>query len=229
MAGDTTIAADPLFRRYLVLGPDLRVHRTVTFPPAAPGTATGQAAPDREEVFATHGTPTVADLWVTLIRVSLRTGEVTPVLRLRHAPFTLLEAGGQPIMVLLRYAPTDAFGVTAGGRIAVVRADGYRVDWFDREGARLATGPTTPFDLVPVAPEERRGPFGATLPEPQVKPPFRADHVRMDPAGHLWVRREERYGATRQRYDVFGPGSAYLVLTDDDGLQWLERHEFLTR
>ena len=77
---------------------------------------------------------------------------------------------------------------------------------------------------------------------PDVKPPFPREAARMTPEGELWVERHSSAGEG-QRFDVFdtqgrrtkqvvlphdrrligfGRGVLFAILTDDDGLQWLE-------
>lgn len=84
---------------------------------------------------------------------------------------------------------------------------------------------------------------------PRVKPPFVEDFVgraaMITPEGELWVTRAAAFGEQVHMVDVFdasarlvrgvvlpagrrvagfGTGTVYLVRTDDDGLQWLERY-----
>lgn len=243
---DSTIVPDLMLRRYLVIGPDLKIARTTSFPPSASWAAIGRIAVAREEIVGPAGMPSPEAPWVTLSRLSLRTGETRAVARLASAPPVPIEAGGRHIVINPRFGANDAFAVAPNGQIAVVRAGDYRVEWFDHDGTRLAGGSPTPYDPVPVAAPERRGPFGAAIPGPAAKPAFDSERLYVDSTGLLWVGRNEPIGATLQRYDVFssqgvrlrtvalppgrvvvgfGPRSAYLVFTDTDGLQWLERYE----
>jgi hypothetical protein len=149
-------------------------------------------------------------------------------------------------MTAPRFAANDGFATALDGRIAVIRADGYRVECLSRDGEVIAGGPSTPYDEVTVLDEERRGPFGVLVPGPRMKPAFDPEHLHVDPDGLLWVGRQEARGATARRYDVFdargmrvttvrmppgrtligfGARAIYLVFTDDDDLQWVERHE----
>jgi len=80
---------------------------------------------------------------------------------------------------------------------------------------------------------------------PEVKPAFTGAAAMVTPEGEAWVRRTVPAGERRPHYDVFdaqgklvaravlpagtrlvgfGNGTAYLVRTDDDGLEWLGRY-----
>jgi len=51
-------------------------------------------------------------------------------------------------------SPEDAFAVTAEGRVAIVRADPYRVDWLEVDGS-VSEGPEVPIEAVPVSRAEQ--------------------------------------------------------------------------
>jgi hypothetical protein len=80
---------------------------------------------------------------------------------------------------------------------------------------------------------------------PAVKPAFTGEAAMVTPEGEAWVRRTVPAGERRPHYDVFdaqgrlvakavlpahtrlvafGKGTAYLVRTDEDGLEWLGRY-----
>ena len=96
-------------------------------------------------------------------------------------------------------------------------------------------------------------PQGQTTPPPQPKMPDLPDFfpyavkIWASPAGHAWVQRQlplaekalgldvfDRAGKRIARYQVpgdrkligFGASSVYLLRTDGDGLQWLERYAY---
>ena len=81
---------------------------------------------------------------------------------------------------------------------------------------------------------------------PTHKPPFLEQSVLAGPDKRLWILRAGPAGETLARYDVidstgsvrervtvpagsrivgFGVSSVYVVRTDEDGLQWLERYQ----
>jgi hypothetical protein len=80
---------------------------------------------------------------------------------------------------------------------------------------------------------------------PEVMPPFPAGAVYASPDGELWVERSRPADQARRTYDVFdasgnrsrqvvlpesrrllgfGDGVLYVIRTDDDGLEWIERY-----
>ena len=245
LGADTTMIPDPMLRRYLVIAPDLRIVRSTSFPAAAGWAPTGRIAGPLEEIFGAAGMPSPDTPWVTLTRLSLRTHEIHPVVRLAMPAPVPLKAGGRRIVVNPSFAAMDAFAVAPDGRIAVVRVAPYRVEWYTREGKRLAAGAPVLYDPVPLAENERQGPFGTAVPGPSSKPPFDPEHVHIASSGVLWVGRNERLGTVSRRYDLFCPEAqwlgtvtlpahrvlagfgaryTYVVYTDSDGLQWLERY-----
>ena len=130
------------------------------------------------------------------------------------------------------YAPQDGWAVAPDGRIAVVHADTYRVEWI-ANGKRTA-GPVIPYAPVKIGSAEKEewadamagatmmirtmgGPGGGSgaaramrpqrpnvdeLEWPAQKPPFESQGVFVTPEGELWIRVSQPAGARRQRYDV---------------------------
>ena len=147
--------------------------------------------------------------------------------------------------LVARGAPvtTPAVRVTKEDRDAWYRARTART------GTALMTGPPAPKEAekseritVPAPPGFTDADFPAT------KPPFVEDFVGrsaiVSDDGELWVVRSKAFGATTTTADVFdaagkvvrrvtypsshrlagfGKGVIYLVRTDDDGLEWVER------
>lgn len=116
------------------------------------------------------------------------------------------------------YAPEDAWAVAPDGRLAVVRADDYHIEWIGADGRRTI-GPTLGYTPVKIGTAEKeewadrmsggvavmvmRGPGGGSPPPsavrpprpnideqewPDVKPPFVSGGVRVAPDGELWVQ-----------------------------------------
>jgi hypothetical protein len=138
-----------------------------------------------------------------------------------------VSGGGRMTTGLQPYAAQDAWAVAPDGRIAIVHADTYRVDWLDGSGRR-ANGPALPHTPVKIGTAEKEewadlmggatmimrtdgGASRAMRPErpniddlewPEAKPPFETRGVLVTPEGELWIRVSQRAGAKRQRYDV---------------------------
>ena len=61
----------------------------------------------------------------------------------------------QPGLPYVIFAPQDVWQVDRAGRIAFVRAAGYRVEWRDPISGRLVSGPATPSRPLPVSAADR--------------------------------------------------------------------------
>lgn len=148
--------------------------------------------------------------------------------------------GGGSVRVgsgLQPYAMQDAWTVAPDGRVAIVRAQPYRVEWV-ANGKRTA-GPEIPYTPVKIGSAEKEewadgvagsamtirtvggegGGVRAFRPErpnvdeyewPPAKPPFVSQSVYVTPEGELWVLTSQRAGAKRQRFDVMD-GQGRLV------------------
>lgn len=176
------------------------------------------------------------------------------------------------------WAPQDAWGVAADGRVARARPEPYQVVWYS--GARSARGgPAVPYTPMRVTEADKRayreqqaanpptmivmgGPGGggggarsvspSSMPEPtfaETKPPFTGQGaVLVSPEGEVWVQRTRPANDQTPVYDVFdgsgrlvrkvalaresrvagfGRGSVYVVRTDEDGLEYLQRYPWV--
>lgn len=118
-------------------------------------------------------------------------------------------------------SPADGWGVEPGGRVAVVRASPYRVEWFGSDG-RAVRGPVIAHDALPMTEADRQAHLDSTQPGPSVglaggarsanplppefattKPPFDRADVFVSSSGEVWVKRTAAFGATTAIYDVF--------------------------
>jgi hypothetical protein len=59
-------------------------------------------------------------------------------------------SGDNVRMSLPRMVPNDDYAVGADGRVAVVRANGYYVEWH-MPGGEVVTGPETPYEVIPIS------------------------------------------------------------------------------
>lgn len=122
------------------------------------------------------------------------------------------------------FSPQDGWGLAPDGRVAVVRARPYRVEWIHPDG-RVTRGPEIGVQAVPVtdadreAFEEQRAarspgvaqmgqriattaPSGGTLFAP-TKPPFDHEQIIVSPDGRVFVMRYRPAGSKEVVYDVF--------------------------
>lgn len=88
-----------------------------------------------------------------VVRFDPATGETSEVGRVRLAEQTRVESGNaNNRSVNIRPVPfsnQDAWNVAWDGRVAVARADGYRLEWLDRAGG-ITRGPGIPYEPVRV-------------------------------------------------------------------------------
>lgn len=132
---------------------------------------------------------------------------------------------------LAPYPMSASWAVSPDGRVAVVHADPYRVDWVSPDGTTVS-GPVVAYDPVRVthadkaAWADRRGGGGGVMmmiggsrggggralrmprPDPddqdwpEFKPPFPRGAVSATPEGTIWVQRHVPFGE-QPAYDVF--------------------------
>lgn len=150
--------------------------------------------------------------------------------------------------IRLRFGPVDDWAVSPSGRIAMVRATPYRVDWLEKSGT-TSRGAAVSYTPVAVTDQDKKRyepkgpPFIGTY--AKVKSPFMGESALADDADNVWVMRNEAAGASTRRWDVFNATGkylgavpissdrrllavtkryAYVARTDGDGLRWLERY-----
>ena len=119
--------------------------------------------------------------------------------------------------------PADGWDVMADGRIAIVRAAPYRIEWLSPAG-KSTLGPVVAYDPIPFTAQDREasekkagrggvsvGSVGGTgsgsapieREYAMVKPAFAPSDVIVSSSGHVWVMRTQPFGATATTYDVF--------------------------
>lgn len=282
--GDSILLADEGNERLLVIGPDLRIHRT--FRLEVPGVPTdlwprGVDAQGRYYVTVPR--------WAAMGGPYAGHGDSLPVLRSSGSGtrpevltwvVTLADPPGRVRygMPYIPFSPQDGWTVTPTGELIVVRAGDYHVE---RSGAGgLRRGAPVPFRPLPVTTADKRaytkefmensgvggkGTNGgsaignvpadwltdeaidrlvATNRYAETKPPITDRAPILAPDGTLWVERSAPLGAPAT-YDLFdGAGkvirkvtlpagrrlllvvrtSVYLVATDEDGVERVERY-----
>jgi hypothetical protein len=122
------------------------------------------------------------------------------------------------------FYPADSWAIAPDGRVAVVRAPEYRVEWINANGRRTL-GPVIPYERIRVTKADqdewiktrsagtRMVVNGRRMTPPamdpkdvdwaEYKPPFQTGAVRVTPDGELWVLVSQPAGAKGALYDVF--------------------------
>jgi len=165
LLADTTLLFDPRNARVMVILPDGTPGPLLRIPELDPATHGGPRAADLNGRFyyevSRPGVP--GDLYesshVDVIRLDRATRRVDTVATL--ALPDRLSTGGRvlPGGMVRQFtnkplAPQDVAAFAADGRVAIVRAKDYRVEWLAPRGARVQ-GPPTPYEPVRITSAER--------------------------------------------------------------------------
>lgn len=230
---------DQTLRRYLVFSAQGRPLRTEPFAEVSSGVRMSNAGGDPHELDETGaevvrptmnmGREVASDSGWVIRRYGT---SVDSLMKLRLPESVTNSAGGARVTAIKRFSPADGMATAADGRIAVVRAEPYRVEWW-RGGQRLAQGPVIPYDALKVTDADRAEAekaraqvsmpggirvmqsdgkggqkpvdVGSLVPPMQMaetKPAFDPMQLRIDTRGRVWVRRYTAPGADHV-YDIF--------------------------
>lgn len=177
----------------------------------------------------------------------------TPIAIIRQAEVRYMPAGDNVLIGRqIIGSPADGWGVAPDGRVAVVRAEPYRVEWYASDG-KVVRGDSIPVDRLPMTEEDKRahaassagtgpsvGKVGGGSGAPsrmdplfaETKPPFSPDGVLVSPDARVWVLRTRPYGASGEIYDVFdeaGTRVDRLALPDGSRIVGFGRGSILVR
>lgn len=164
--GDTTLLADPMNRRFLVIAGDGTPGATVGFPEA--GGSLTRAVPNaidsrgrfyfRLTGRSTPGSLTTAsEAYVVRYDLSTQRQDTVAVLQLPRGRTVVTRGmpGGMVREINTKpLAAEDVMAVAPDGRIAVVRAEPYRVEWISPSGQKTE-GPVTPFERIRINAAEK--------------------------------------------------------------------------
>ena len=121
-------------------------------------------------------------------------------------------------IMIAPFPAADAWQVFPDGALAIVRADGYRVDWVLPDGKRVV-GKANPFTPVRVTDADKRLPSGPSatrsggsgapppnkapdLEWPEFKPAFFPSNALAGSDGRIWIQRHVAATDARARYDI---------------------------
>jgi hypothetical protein len=158
LGGDSTLLIDEGNGRLSVLGPDLRIARSIASQREGLGFGLWPRAVDRRgrlyvevPAWAQRGGPTDSAL---VARWDPRTGSLDTLGRVR-GPTWLTGPSSKPRIPYLVYAPQDGWAADAAGRVAFVRSARFVVEWQGDDG-RVVRGAPTPHRALPVSARDRR-------------------------------------------------------------------------
>lgn len=165
LAGDTTLLADPVNLRYLAILPDGTPGQTIAFSELGnlPRGSGHKGADDRGRLYFESGraepggltSPTIADV----IRMDLRTGQLDTLASLalpagRVEGASMLPGGLLRVLNSKPFALEDVAAVAPDGRVAIVRAADYHVEWISPDGAH-GSGPPVAYARIAVTKDEQ--------------------------------------------------------------------------
>lgn len=249
MPNDQTLIVDLLNQRFLLVGPDGKPGETIPLPSL--GSTAGdvglsfarpQASDARGRLYfqgtsiQRPGGPPAADS-VPVVRWTPGGTALDTAAWVVGPRTTVSSSGGGQMRFSMGmpmvFAPQEAWGATADGRVARVTPEPYRALWYGA-GARVTAGPTVPYTPPKVTEAEKKAyrerqrtnpptmimmtrggsagnnatsmPAGS-LPEPEfaeTRPPFTGGNgVLVSPDGEIWVNRSRAAGDNIPVYDVF--------------------------
>jgi hypothetical protein len=148
-----------------------------------------------------------------ILRITLATGVTDTVAYMGGPDFGLATFGEQTQEVAKVFGPTDAFGVTADGRVWVARARTHSVDWRAADGS-WTRGAAHEWKKIPVTEadkqkimdrlKERGLPTGLKIvfPFAETKPSFEVAFGL--PSGEVWLQYSRAADDDAMRYAVVG-------------------------
>ncbi|MBK8248389.1 MAG: hypothetical protein IPK85_13430 [Gemmatimonadetes bacterium] len=297
LPGDTSAVFDPFNSRFLLVTPGGEPGEFMRLPQPTTSSGSGgmmtvSMTPPRyvdnrgrfymlgSGVRMVNGEPQTADS-LPILRID-RASQKTDTLGYVKQPKENVQTTGDGNRMQVRmgvsnpFATRDEWVVTADGRVGILRAAEYRLDWV---APTRATGVANAYTKLKVSEAHKQqwrdsqrgatalmitntngrtttqaGPAGAggiRIPEPtdwpELMPPFlgTGQSVLAAPNGQVWVARTREAKDEVPTYDVldaagrvamrvalapktrvagFGNGVVYTIRTDEDDLQYLQRH-----
>jgi hypothetical protein len=165
LPADTTLLYDPMNSRLLLILPGGTPGPLLRIPELDPATrGPPRAADTRGRFFYEVSRPVEPGALyqasrVDIVRLDRTTRRIDTLATLRLPEKLSTGARALPGGMLQTFtnkplAPRDVAAFSADGRVAIVRAADYRVEWLGADGARTA-GPATPFERIRIDAAER--------------------------------------------------------------------------
>ena len=174
LRGDTSLLHDPGNGRYLVLLPNAEPGPTISLSGAQVSGVSSIKGVDALGRFYLQlrspraGAPSGGNNGdETLVRLDRGTGRVDTLARVqlpesREQGSQSLGGGMLRLLDNRPLAAEDVAAIGVDGRVAIVRAAGYHVEWIDAEGRRAA-GPPVPYEPIRVTDAEKKAALEAMI------------------------------------------------------------------
>ncbi len=151
LSGDSTLLVDRVSRRFLAIGPDGTLGKTLPYPDGLAGMAEPRGADRQGRIYfqaspfgggLDNGQPPAIPDSVPLVRWDRATNRLDTLTRVKIPAIKMQVSGSANARaVMLRaqpYAAADEWAVAADGRVGVARVGDYHVEWFGSEPVRGA-------------------------------------------------------------------------------------------
>jgi hypothetical protein len=165
LAGDSTLLVDRVSRRFLRIGPDGTLGKTLPYPDAVSGMPDPRGADAQGRIYFQaslfqdrlgDGSPQIPDS-VPLLRWDRALNRIDTVTRVKVPAIKMQISGTQNARaVMMRaqpYPAADEWAVSADGRVGVARVGDYHVEWL---GAQIARGAPVRYDAVTVTEADKQ-------------------------------------------------------------------------
>ena len=250
LRGDSTLLNDREQRRFLLIGPDAKPVRTIlwpTVPLGGDGLQDEMHTDEQGNVYFPRSGFHPDTGMTPLLRWNIGTGKIDSVQTVAMAKMVESRPSRDVVRTLVvPFEDGDAWTVTPGGEVAIVRPREYQLEWRATNGT-IHRGAPIPYRGAPVTAAERTERFGpgVDLPIPATKPAVTPLGIEVSPTGEIWVSRYKAPGDPGPRWDVldkdgrllrtltltgrrsiigFGRDLVYVVRYDEDDIQHLEAY-----
>ncbi len=167
LPGDTTLLVDRMSRRFLPIGPDGALGKTLPYPDALAGMAEPRGTDRQGRIYFqasafggagldNGGPPAIPDS-VALVRWDRATNRLDTLTRVKIPSIKMQVSGtANARAVMMRaqpYAAADEWAVAPDGRVGVVRVGDYHIDWL---GPQAVRGAPVRYDPVKVTDADKQ-------------------------------------------------------------------------
>lgn len=261
LPGDTTLLLDRNARRYILLGPAGNIATTRAFPlELGEGAAAITAADAAGNLFFQGDAPVVNGVPTRSAPIARWRRNATQFDTVAQLNLNLSVSKAIPIPVpdnpeaefrsieRPRFGANDNWLAARSGRVAIIHAEPYRVEWVERDGRRTL-GQPQPYSPIPVTLADKKSlePNGPPFHRLYAanKSSFVDGSAIVDDVDNIWVQRSGSRRDAQLRWDVFDAKGnlagfvqipvntsvvavnrthVYLLRRDGNDEYWLERH-----